>query len=586
MESFVGRELCTHEPTTEGAAAPDSTASRRDDLDEALSRVAASAARWSALGTKERVALLDRLLRDCADAAPAWLAASAEGKGISGEPDAVGQEWVSGPYVTLRYLRGLRESLARIRDLHAVRVPAIHRRASDGRAIVRAFPCDAYDRLFFAGVSGDVVMAPGIEPADVPLHLGMGAERGPATVLVLSAGNVSGMGPVDTLFHLFQSNATVLLKMNPVNSYMGDVIERALQGLIEEDFVRIVEGGPREGSYLCDHPKIDRIHLTGSAQTFDAVLYGTGAEASERKAERRALRAKPVTAELGGVGPAIVVPGRWTTEELARAAELIATIAFDGGGYSCGATDLIILPDRWPQLDDFIAEFRAALSRMRLRPAYYPGADQRYADFVEAHDQVEFLGQPLEGRPRWAFIRNLDPKADEEMCFSQEPFCAVVAEMKLGAPDLAGYLRQAVEFVHERVGGTLGITLLVPRSVQRDRAASALVERSIADLRYGTIGVNYHPSAAWVSGTTPWGGFQAPDVALAESGVGFTQNAMMLRDTEKTVVRAGLVGHLPAPVWLMGRGGSMCRTFSRLCQFEARRSPTRVPGVLWTGLGL
>lgn len=557
-------------------------------LDAAVANVSASASRWASLSAGDRVALLDRLLSDCGELAPEWLETSARGKGVLDNPDAVGQEWVSGPYVTLRYMRRLRDTLHQLEAGRTVRIPKVYRRQADGRAIARVLPRDAYDRLFFSGVSAEVVMAEGISPQEVGAHVALayaGEPPAAGTTLVLSAGNVSGMGPIDGLCELFLGNHTVVLKASPVNGYMSEIIGRGLRALIEEGFLRIVQGGSDEAAYLCDHPGIDAIRLTGSNRTYETVVYGCDGLESQRKARGERLRTKPVAAELGGVGPAIVVPGTWTRREIVQGATLVATMAFDGGGFSCGATDVLVLHDAWPQKDDFVDALRAVLSSMPLRPAYYPGARERYETFVAGHERVELFGTPAEEKLPWAYIRHLDPRDRSEICFSHEPFCAVFADTELSAPDIGTYIDAAVRFANERVWGTLAATLLVPASVSRNDGLAARVERAIADLKYGTVAVNYHPSACWVSGSTPWGGYQGAGVDSSESGVGFSQNAMMLSDTEKTVIRAPSGGPFPPPVWLAGRGEAACATFAKLCAFEARPSLTQVPGIAKSGLG-
>ncbi|MCK8322737.1 hypothetical protein LXA12_17585, partial [Erwinia amylovora] len=64
--------------------------------------------------------------------------------------------------------------------------------------------------------------------------------------LVLGAGNVSSIGPKDAFYKLFVENQTVVLKMNPVNEYLGPHFEKALAPLVERGFLRIVYGGAAE----------------------------------------------------------------------------------------------------------------------------------------------------------------------------------------------------------------------------------------------------------------------------------------------------------------------------------------------------
>ena len=105
-------------------------------------------------------------------------------------------------------------------------------------------------------------------------------------------------------------NRVVILKVNPTQDALVPVYERALAPLIEPGFLRIVRGGGDVGAYLTSHAGIDHVHITGAAPTFDAIVWGTGAAATRRRREGRPQLKKPITAELGGVSPIIIVPGR------------------------------------------------------------------------------------------------------------------------------------------------------------------------------------------------------------------------------------------------------------------------------------
>ena len=49
---------------------------------------------------------------------------------------------------------------------------------------------------------------------------------------------------------------------------------RAFQPLVDAGFVEIVYGGGDVGKFLCQHPTVASVHLTGSAATFDAIVWG------------------------------------------------------------------------------------------------------------------------------------------------------------------------------------------------------------------------------------------------------------------------------------------------------------------------
>lgn len=49
----------------------------------------------------------------------------------------------------------------------------------------------------------------------------------------------------------------------------------AFKPFIDEGYVRFVYGGVEEGKQLCNSPVVKSIHLTGSAATYEAIMWGT-----------------------------------------------------------------------------------------------------------------------------------------------------------------------------------------------------------------------------------------------------------------------------------------------------------------------
>jgi hypothetical protein len=138
---------------------------------------------------------------------------------------------------------------------------------------------------------------------------------------VLGAGNIASIAPLDVLYKLVAEGQVCMLKMNPVNEYLGPFLEERFRSLIKEGFVRVVYGGGDVGAWLCEHPLVEEIHVTGSARTYNAIVFGGGPEGAERKAkdqpkeptarDQRARQREPDHRRAGpvdGGGPA--VPGR------------------------------------------------------------------------------------------------------------------------------------------------------------------------------------------------------------------------------------------------------------------------------------
>ena len=252
--------------------------------------------------------------------------------------------------------------------------------APDGRLAIQVLPHDVYDRLLLSGVSAEVWMEPSVSPENLGEHMGA-FYRDPRptgkVALVLGAGNVASIAPLDVLYKLVAEGQVCILKMNPVNEYLGQFLKEAFRVLIDEGFVRVVYGGGDVGAWLCEHPLVQEIHVTGSARTHNAIVFGDGPEGAERKAKDQPKNPRPVTSELGNVSPTIVVPGPWTAADLQFQAEQIATQKMHNAGFNCIAAQVVIVSSDWPQKDAFLTELRHALTAAPDRPGWYPGCDAR-----------------------------------------------------------------------------------------------------------------------------------------------------------------------------------------------------------------
>src|SRR5260370_39381148 len=300
---------------------------------------------WVALSNRERIAILDKLINDFAAIAQLWIAASLQAKGIAGDSPGVGEEWVAGVWPVLKNLRQLRNSLSDIEAYGHPRIPGPITTRPDGQVVAQVFPQSMYDRLLFMGVTAEIWMEPGVTAEELPKTQATAYQeqkQGGKVALVLGAGKVASIGPMDILYKLFVEDQVVIFKTNPVNAYLGPLMEEGgLRALVELGFLRLVYGGAEEGAYLCNHPGVDEIHITGSDKTFDAIVFGPGVEGAKRKAEHRPLLTKRITGELGNVSPVIVVPGPWSDSDLAYQAEHIDSMLTNNAGFNCHATTVI-----------------------------------------------------------------------------------------------------------------------------------------------------------------------------------------------------------------------------------------------------
>ena len=179
-------------------------------------------------------------------------------------------------------------------------------------------------------------------------------------------------------------------------------------------------------------------------------------------------------------------------------------------------------------------------------------------------------------------IPDLSPDAVGDPCYRIEAFCSVTAETTIDAPDTAAFLARAVRFANETVWGTLNATLIVDPGTARDPALGPLVERAVADLRYGTVSLNHWSAIGYGLGITPWGAFPGHVRTDIGSGTGFVHNPLMFERVEKTVVRSPFRVR-PKPIWFAGHRTAH-RIVPHLVRFEGDRRPDRLVPIMWFAL--
>jgi aldehyde dehydrogenase family protein len=560
-------------------------ATPRVQLDAAIEDLVAHRRYWTGVGPAERAGLLDTLLADLADVSDDWVAASLAHKGLEPGDAASGEEWIAGPMIAIRNIRLLRDAVADVARHGAPRIPGPVWTRADGRVAVGVFPVSLWDRLFYMGVTAEVWMQPGVSAqglGETQAVAYRAAARQSRVALVLGAGNVSSIGPLDAIYKLFVENDVVLYKAHPVNDYLGPLMARAFRCLVERGVLRIVYGSAGEGAYLCAHPAVDEIHITGSDKTYEAVVFGGGAEGERRMAERRPLLTKPITAELGNVSPVIVVPGPWSAGDLRYQAANLVSMLTNNAGFNCNATRVIVQHSAWSLRPALLDAVRAVLARVPARRAYYPGAPARDAAFRAAHPEAETYGPGGDGTLPWTLIPDLDPHRADDLCFHTEAFCSLFAETALEAGGVAEYLERAVRFCNETLWGTLNATVLVhPRSLAEPGVRDA-VERSIADLRYGSVSINHWAAISYALGVTTWGAYPGHTPDDIESGTGVVHNTLMFSRPEKSVVRAPF-RVWPTPPWFVTNRVAH-RLGPMLARFEAGPSALKALGILATAL--
>ena len=515
-----------------------------EHVDRCVAELAAGRKRLSELSLAERRALLEDCLERVAQLGPEWVEAACEAKGLEPGSPLRAEEVAAGPMATLRHLRLLIDNYKSIEATGSIKLPAPPVEREDGSLAVQVMPVKGlFDSVLFAGFKATAILDPQVKRADLErLGSHLVHPQPASTVLVLGAGNVSSIPPTDAISKIFQEGHVVLLKMNPVNEYLGPIFQRLFARLIEQGFVRIIYGGADVGAAAIEHPDVDEVHITGSIHSHDAIVWGPpGEEREQRKRDNDPVLKKPISSELGNVSPWIIVPGEYSEGQLRFQAESVAASIANNASFNCVATKMIVTWKDWPQRQRFLDLVEEVLAKVPKRKAYYPGAIDRFA---------RFSGQtPPSGSEKlpWTLVRDADPQATPHL-FCEESFVCVCAEIGLPGSDARDFLNAAVDFANDRLWGTLSAALTVHPAFRRDKANEACFQAALTNLRHGAVGINHWPALVYAMMSPPWGGYPSATLADAQSGIGSVHNTFMLEHVQKTILEGPLT-IWPKPFW-------------------------------------
>ena len=550
-------------------------------LDKVVARLKEGAGNFAGLSLDQRLELARAMQAGYLRVGRSSVEAACTAKGIPLGSPMEGEEWTLGPWFVVRHLRLIRESLLSIKQTGNTRVGKLGRTA-DQRLTVQVFPGGRIDGLLFQGVRVDVHLQPGVTEEEMEnsrARFYKRADHDGRVVLVLGGGNVNGIPPMDVLSKMFNEGKACILKMNPVNAYLGPFLEEAFADAIRQNYLAIVYGGSDEGAYLANHPDVDEIHLTGSDLTFDTIVWGRpGPEREARKAQNRPLLQKPVTAELGNVSPVIVLPGPYSDKQLRYQAEDVAAGLTFNAAFDCNANKVLILPRGWAQRDAFLDAIEQVLTQAQPRKAYYPGAHDRWKLYSRDRASIRRFGNESDEVLPWTLVRDLDSADHSERAFASESFCPILFETQVGSDDPVEFLDKAVTFANERLWGTLSAGLVVHPKVMKDAVLAGSVERAIAGLRYGAVCVNAWAGYLFAFVTPPWGAHPSSSLADIQSGNGWVHNTPMLEGIEKAVLRHPLTA-MPKPTYFPSHR-SAHKLMPRMMELEENASWKKVPGVM------
>ncbi len=308
-----------------------------------------------------------------------------------------------------------------------------------------------------------------------------------------------------------------MLKPSELTPRSGALVERLFADAgAPPGLVRVVQGGAEVGRALVEAPTIDKVLFTGSVEAGRDVAAAAGA------------RLVPVTLELGGKDPMLVLDDA----ELGRAVAGALWGSFMNSGQVCSGVERIYVEGALyePFVEELARRARALRLGEDVGPLISAKQRERVAQLVEdavARGARAAAGGSAASRPGFFYEPTVlvDVPADARI-ESVEAFGPVVTVARV--PDEAA----AVAAANESAYG-LGASVWT-----RDPARARRVARRI---RAGTVWHNDH-AYSYALAQAAWGG-------RGSSGFGRTHSRHGLHDLTSIKVVDRDSGRVPVPWW-------------------------------------
>lgn len=509
-----------------------------EQANEAIDRVSAQGEAWKALAPAEKRDLVLACIKRVPAIADEWAATGCRMRGNDPEPKEnagfLANAYIAGPAQVSNWLWGAHDLYNTIAKTGKPPAALKEEKRPNGAHSVKTFPWGLKQSAFAGGSSGELHIENGkpltqTNPEDKP-----GAGN---VCAVMGAGNIEM--PLDIIDMMFFKCRVVVFKANPVNERVGPFVEHVFQPLVERGFLAFLTGGIEIGQLLTTSDKIDELAMTGSCNTYDAIVFGPG----QAKTEANIKVTKPFLAELGCVTPWIIVPGKWKDDDLKRHAEQIAACKMSNSAFYCSSPQVIITSAAWEQRDQFLKYVREFLAKTPTPSPYYPRSDSAYAtqkkhlleDEKRSEEDIVVKLEDVHGDKQQDPLFATDVSKNA-FVLKNEAFCPVLSEIKLDTTaDIKDFLPKAVTFANEELWGSLSGMITLDESTEKNN--KDVLEKAIDDMQYGTIGINVWSSHAYPHPSLTWGAYPIHSKFDIQSGEGKYGNAFCFDNQVKCVYR-------------------------------------------------
>ncbi len=530
------------------------------EIDRNINSLRVNSKEFSSIDNSKLISMLEECILNIKEVAYYWATVSSDNKGVSGTI-AEGEEWLGGPFATVFGLQYYIDSLKNINK------PLDSQLFNKETNTYKVFPNNFLEKIFFPFISAEIKFNKNIKYKELNEYRGfaMRYKHDPSITLILGAGNVSCIPLLDAIFHLVAKRSVVYIKLNPVNEYLLPVYEKVFKNFISLGYMVITKGSLEESKYMSSHNGIDHIHLTGSDETYENIVYGKKLTDEEKKLKSlNKINNKSFSSELGNVTPIIIHPGKWTNNELKFQARKIVTAKLNNGGFNCISAQIVILPDSWKHTDKLIKYVKYYMNKIDDRLSYYPNSIDNL-NKLEKDKNYERLNSESCATPHLS--REIKAYSKYE---TSEIWGTSIYFKKIKYNNENDYVKSVISYCNETLWGNLGATVLFKN--YRSKKNKSFIKLYVNNLKYGTVAINEWSAIGFIIPTLPWGGYPGNKDNDIQSGKDFVHNSLFFESPQNGIVYSKFrMSRIIDPLWFVtNRKGK--KVFKNLTYFQIDKS--------------
>ena len=532
------------------------------DIDRKINSLRNNSKQFSNIQNSELITLFEECIQNIKGIAYYWATVGAKNKGVT-NTTAEGEEWLGGPFASVF---GLQYYIETLKDVNRPLDASLH---NEELNTYKVFPNNILEKMFFPFISAEVKFNKNLKFKDIEKYRGyaMRYSHDPNVTLVLGAGNVSCIPLLDAIYHIVTKRSVVYLKLNPVNEYLLPVYEKVFENFISRGYMVVTKGSLSESQYMVEHKGIDHIHLTGSDETYEQIVYGKKLTENEKQLKILEKRnTVSFSSELGNVTPIIIHPGNWSNGELKFQARKIVTAKLNNGGFNCISAQVVILPEDWKHTDKLIKYIKHNMNKIDDRYSYYPNSlnllNKLEKDTNYTRENDESCATPH-------LTREIKSYSKYE---TSEVWGTSIYFKKIESTDNDDYVQKVVDYCNDTLWGNLGATVLFKKYKSKKNKKN--INYYIDNLRYGTVAINEWSAIGFIIPTLPWGGYPGNTDNNIQSGQDFVHNSLFFESPLNGIVYSKFrMSNIIDPLWFVTNKKGK-KVFKNLTYFQIDKSIT------------